>query len=168
MPSCSYSPSCSSGHIRPSMTRARQSVTSIASCSTLYTKSASAPVKSILTRHDSGISLATTTKISRKKKRSSPSVRFVEAPMKHHHHSPVSPTHSLPHSPLSSRRKIKPNRWFTRWWKNTPSTPPRPTISGPYNLGRTASLVDVYSGRSRPTKYGRLKRLWMGVTSVVR
>lgn len=161
----SYSRSYS-GHNRPSMNRARQSVSSIASCSTVYTKSAPAPVKSILTRHDSGISLATT---FRKKKRSSPSVRFVEAPTGHFHHSPILPTlrHSLPSTP-SGRRKIKPCRWFTRWWKNTPGTPPRPTISGPYSLGCTVSLVDVYSSRSKPTECGRLKRFWMRVTSVVR
>ncbi|KAG1749665.1 uncharacterized protein EDB91DRAFT_1244283 [Suillus paluster] len=155
-----------SEQLRPSMHRARQSVSSIASCSTVYTKSAPAPVKSILTRHDSGISLATTTKTSRRKKRSPPSVKFVEAPTVHYNYSP-SPLHS-PLATSSIPRKDKPGRWFTRWWKNTPGTPPRPTISGPYSLGRTASLVDMHSSRSRPTKCGRLKRFWVCVTSVVR
>ncbi|KAG0697799.1 hypothetical protein DFH29DRAFT_132266 [Suillus ampliporus] len=158
-----------SEQLRPTMHRARQSVSSIASCSTVYTKSAPAPVKSILTRHDSGISLATTTKTCRKKKRSPPSVKFVEAPTVYYDHPPIP---SPPHSPLatsSGPKKHKPSRrWFTRWWKNTPSTPPRPTISGPYNLARTASLVDMHNSRSRPTKCGRLKRLWVHVTSVVR
>jgi hypothetical protein len=165
MPS-SYSRPCSE-HIRPSMNRARQSVTSISSCSTAYTRSAHPPVKSILTRHDSGISLATT-KTARKKKRSPPSVRFVETPMDHYGHSPISSSPPSPPSTSPGQRKVKSSRWFTRWWKNAPGTPPRPTISGPYSLGRTASLVDVYSSRSRPIKCGRLKRFWIRVTSVVR
>ncbi|KAG2370222.1 hypothetical protein BDR07DRAFT_1476223 [Suillus spraguei] len=172
MPSSPEIPSYSryrSEYFRPPMHRARQSVSSIASSSTAYTKSASTPVKSILTRHDSGISLATTAKASRKKKRSPPSVKFVEAPTVYHSHHDYSPVPSPSHSPLatpSSQSKNKPNRWFARWWKPTP--PPRPTISGPYNLARTASLVDVYTYRSKPTQYGRLKRFWVRVTSVVR
>jgi hypothetical protein len=174
MPSSPGIPSYSryrSEYLQPPMHRARQSVSSIASSSTVYTKSApaSAPVKSILTRHDSGISLATTTKTSRKKKRSSPSVKFVESPTVYHSHHGYSPIPSPPRSPLetpSSRSKNKPSRWFVRWWKPTP--PPRPTISGPYSLARTASLADVYSHRSQPTQCGRLKRFWVRVTSVVR
>ncbi|KAG2045232.1 hypothetical protein BDR03DRAFT_938255 [Suillus americanus] len=159
-----------SEYLQPPAHRARQSVSSIASSSTVYTKSAPAPVKSILTRHDSGISLATTTKTSRKKKRSPPSVKFVEAPTVYHSHHDNSPIHSPPHSPLatpSGQSKNKPSRWFARrWWKPTP--PPRPTISGPYSLAHTASLVDVYSHRSKPTQCGRLKRFWVRITSVVR
>ncbi|KAG2123588.1 hypothetical protein DEU56DRAFT_829275 [Suillus clintonianus] len=168
MPSSPGMPSYSryrSEYLRPPMHRARQSVSSIASCSTVYTKTAPTQVKSILTRHDSGISLATT-KTSRKKKRSPPSVKFVEAPMVYHGHSPIpSPPHSPP-ATSSGRRKKEPRRWFARWWK--PNPPPRPTISGPYSLARTASLVDVYSSRSKPTQCGRLKRFWVRVTSAVR
>ncbi|KAG2057175.1 hypothetical protein BDR06DRAFT_952313 [Suillus hirtellus] len=158
-----------SEYIRPPMHRARQSVSSIASSSTVYTKSASAPVKSILTRHDSGISLATTTKTSRRKKRSAPSVKFVEVPTVYHSHHAYSPIPSPPHSPLatpSGQSKSKPSRWFARWWK--PTAPPRPTISGPYSLAHAASLVDVYSQRSKSSQCGRLKRFWVRVTSVVR
>ncbi|KAG1889350.1 hypothetical protein F4604DRAFT_837264 [Suillus subluteus] len=150
-----------SEYFQPPTHRARQSVSSIASSSTVYTKSAPAPVKSILTRHDSGISLATTTKTSRKKKRS-PSVKFVEAPTVYHSHRDYSPIHLPPHSPLatpSGQSRNKPSRWLARWWKPTP--PPRPMISGPYSLAHTASLVDVYSHRSKPTQCGRLKRFWV-------
>jgi len=158
-----------SENLQHSMNRARQSVSSIASCSTVYTKSAPVPVKSILTRHDSGISLATTTKTSRRKKRSPASVRFVEPPMVYNHSQLPSISSALHSSPISSgQRKIGRSRWFARWWKNTPSTPPRPTISGPYSLGRTASLVDVHTSRSRLTKCGRLKRFWIRVTGVAR
>lgn len=158
-----------SEYLQPPMHRARQSVSSIASSSTVYTKSAPAPVKSILTRHDSGISFATTTKTSRKKKRSPPSVKFVEAPTVYHSHHVYSPIPSPPHSPVatpSGQSKNIPSQWFARWWKPTP--PPRPTISGPYSLARTASLVDMYSHRSKPTQCGRLKRFWVRVTSVIR
>lgn len=172
MPSSPGIPSYSryrSEYPRPPMHRARQSVSSIASSSTVYTKSGPAPVKSILTRHDSGISLATTTKTSRKKKRSSPSVKFVESPTVYHSHHDYLPIPSPPHSPLETplgQSKNKPSRWFARWWKPTP--PPRPTISGPYSLARTASLAGVYNHRSQPTQCGRLKQFWVRVTSVIR
>ncbi|KIK99901.1 hypothetical protein PAXRUDRAFT_414954 [Paxillus rubicundulus Ve08.2h10] len=146
---------------------ARHSTTSIGSCSTVQTKIA-LPVKSILTRHDSGISMAATSKPThRKKKRSPPSVKFVDAPTIYYDHgvylSMPSPHSSPP--PASDRQKIKPSRWFTRWWKR-PSPSSRPVISGPYSLSSTASLVDVYSSRS--PKPGKLKLLWMRVASVIR
>ncbi|KIJ68775.1 hypothetical protein HYDPIDRAFT_107020 [Hydnomerulius pinastri MD-312] len=155
--------------------RARQSVSSIGSCSTIQTRTV--PVKSILTRHDSGISMATTTNAKttsrggRKKKRSPPSVKFVEAPTVHYDHGvyintpPCSPPATLG---VSGRRKrVKPSRWFTRWWKRSPSPPPRPVISGPYHLSYTASLVDVYASRSEKAGGGRLKRLWVRITSAI-
>ena len=146
--------------------RARQSVSSIGSCSTVHTRSA-APIKSILTRHDSGISMATTTKFRRrKKKRSPPSVKFVDAPTIHYDDSVYcnTPPPRSPPSPPSGPRK--PMHWFTRWWKK-PSTPPRPLISGPYHLSYTASLVDVHSLRAPTPKPGRLKQLWHRLTSVI-
>ncbi|KAG1825566.1 uncharacterized protein BJ212DRAFT_1474965 [Suillus subaureus] len=103
-PGMSSYPRYRSEYFRPPIHRARQSVSSIASSSTVYTKSAPAPVKSILTRHDSGISLATTTKTSRKKKRSPPSVKFVEVPTVYHSHHDYSPIPSPPHSPWQLRQ----------------------------------------------------------------
>jgi hypothetical protein len=146
---------------------ARHSTTSIGSCSTVQTKT-TLPVKSILTRHDSGISMATTSKPTRrKKKRSPPSVKFVDAPTVYYDHGVyVSiPSPRSPSSPTPDRQKIKPIRWFTKWWKR-PTPSPRPVISGPYNLSYTASLVDVYGSRS--PKPGRLKQLWIRVASAIR
>ncbi|KAF9229690.1 hypothetical protein BS17DRAFT_771795 [Gyrodon lividus] len=149
--------------------RARQSVSSIGSYSTVQTRSA-VPVKSILTRHDSGISMATTNKPTRRKKRSPPSVKFVDAPTVYYDHGvyPDVPPPRSPSSPTSVRRKMKPSRWFTRWWKRSPSPPPRPVISGPYHLSYTTSLADVYGSRSPKSGSGRLTQLWIRVTSVVR
>ncbi|KAG9314676.1 hypothetical protein JVU11DRAFT_5481 [Chiua virens] len=144
------------------VSRARQSVSSIGSCSTAHTRSA-VPVKSILTRHDSGISMVTTTKSTRRKKRRTlPSVKFVDAPTVHYEDDIYcnDPFRSPP-SPLDPP---EPTRWFTRWWKRSP--PPRPPISGPYHLSYGASLADAYTSRSKP-KSGRLKRLWQQLTSLV-
>lgn len=142
--------------------RARQSVSSIGSCSTVQTRSAP-PIKSILTRHDSGISMATTTKSARrKKKRSPPSVKFVDAPTVHCDNAPP------PRSPPSPSEPRNPTRWFTQWWKKSSTPPPRPLISGPYHLSYTASLVDVYNSRTPKPKPGRLKQLWHRLTSVIR
>ncbi|KAH7929361.1 hypothetical protein BV22DRAFT_1029606, partial [Leucogyrophana mollusca] len=141
--------------------RARQSVSSIGSSSTVQTKAA--PTKSILTRHDSGISM--TTKSSRKKKRAPPSVKFVEAPTVHYDHG-VYGTPPCP-PPSARRRRIRFSRLFTRWWKSPPSSPKRPTISGPYHLSYTASLVEVYSIRSSKTEHGKFRRFWGRVTSAI-
>ncbi|KAG1848406.1 hypothetical protein C8R48DRAFT_778916 [Suillus tomentosus] len=97
----------------------------------MYTKSAPAPVKSILTRHDSGISLATTTKTSRRKKWSAPSVKFVEAPTVYHSHHAYSPIPSPPHSPLatpSGQRKSKPSRCFDSSFTSSPIATPSPAL----------------------------------------
>ncbi|KAH7883928.1 hypothetical protein F5I97DRAFT_1617038 [Phlebopus sp. FC_14] len=140
--------------------RARQSVSSIGSCSTVQTRTI--PVKSILTRHDSGISMVTT---RRKRKHSPPSVKFVDAPTVHYDHGVYRNT-SPPCSPSASaaRRRMKGSRWLTMWWKRSPGPPPRPTISGPYHLSYSASLVDVYGSRSPKPVPGRLKRFWIRVT----
>lgn len=144
--------------------RARQSVSSIGSCSTVHTRSTH-PIKSILTRHDSGVSMATTAlSTRRKKKRSPPSVKFVDAPTIHYangvyHNSPP----RSPPSPPSERQK--PSRWFAKWWKRSP--PPRPPISGPYHLSYTASLADVHTLRAPKPKPGRLKQLWHRFTSMI-
>ncbi|KAH0838621.1 hypothetical protein J3R83DRAFT_6944 [Lanmaoa asiatica] len=144
--------------------RARQSVSSIGSCSTVQTRSA-APIKSILTRHDSGISMATTTKSTRrKKKRSPPSVKFIDAPTVHYDDAVY---HNTPPPRSPSSRGRKPTRWFTKWWKKPSSPPSRPPISGPYHLSYTASLVDVYTSRPPKPKPGRLKQLWQRLTSVI-
>ena len=143
-----------------------QSVSSIGSCSTAHTRSA-APIKSILTRHDSGVSMATTaTSTRRKKKRSPSSVKFVDTPTVHYHHG-VShdPPPRSPPSPPSERQK--PTRWFIRWWRRDSTPPPRPPISGPYRLSYTASLVDVHTSRTPEPKPGRLKQLWQRLTSVI-
>ncbi|KAI6032067.1 hypothetical protein BKA83DRAFT_258258 [Pisolithus microcarpus] len=124
------------------LSRARQSVSSIGSCSTVQTRSA--PVKSILTRHDSGISMATA-KTRRTKKRSPPSVKFVDPPTVHYD---------------------CPAEWFIKWWRRKPSPPPRPTISGPYRLSQAASLTDSRA-RSRKPEPGKLKRLWLRVTNAI-
>ncbi|KAG1893141.1 uncharacterized protein F5891DRAFT_1196766 [Suillus fuscotomentosus] len=95
------------------------------------TKSAPAPVKSILTRHDSGISLATTTKTSLRKKWSAPSVKFVEAPTVYHSHHAYSPIPSPPHSPLatpSGQRKSKPSRCFDSSFTSSPIATPSPAL----------------------------------------
>ncbi|KAG8220125.1 hypothetical protein J3R82DRAFT_1146 [Butyriboletus roseoflavus] len=147
------------------VSRARQSVSSIGSCSTIQTGSA-APMKSILTRHDSGISMATSTKcIRRKKKRSPPSVKFVDAPTVHYDDAVY--YNAPPRSSSSPSQARKPTRWFTKWWKRSSSPPPRPPISGPYHLSHTASLVDVYTSRSPMPKPGRLKELWHRLTSMI-
>ena len=130
------------------VSRARQSVSSIGSCSSIHSPSAT-PIKSILTRHDSGVSMTTT---RRKRKRSPPSVKFVDAPT-------VCGDVPPPRSPPSERR-----RWFEKWCKRSP--PPRPSISGPYHLSYSASLVDVRSRAPKP-KHGRLKRLWNRLTSLI-
>ncbi|KAN0100931.1 hypothetical protein V8E55_000915 [Tylopilus felleus] len=166
-----FDPSPSSPYSRPrwspssegtGVSRARQSVSSIGSCSTIHTRSA-LPIKSILTRHDSGISMATTAASTRRKKRRSPpSVKFVDAPTVHYdnavyHNSPP------PSSPSERQRSI---HWFTKWLKKSP-THPRPSISGPYHLSYAASLVDVHSSRAPKPKPGRLKRLWDRLTSMI-
>jgi len=165
-PSSPYSRPRWSPSLEGGVSRARQSVSSIGSYSTIHTRSAP-PIKSILTRHDSGISMATTTMSTRRKKRRSPSsVKFVDAPTVHcdnavYHNTP-------PHSPpFSPSERQKPTRWFTKWWKR-PSTPkPRPPISGPYHLSYTASLVDVHASRAPTPKPGRLKQLWQRLTSMI-
>ncbi|KIO07491.1 hypothetical protein M404DRAFT_998222 [Pisolithus tinctorius Marx 270] len=145
------------------VSRARQSVSSIGSCSTVQTRTA--PVKSILTRHDSGISMATT-KTRRTKKRSPPSVKFVDPLTGHNDDSKLS---SPPCSPplaasSSSRRKLTPAEWFMKWWRRKPNPPPRPTISGPYRLSQAASLAESRA-KSRKPEPGKLKRLWLRVTN---
>ncbi|KAH7914447.1 hypothetical protein BJ138DRAFT_1143761 [Hygrophoropsis aurantiaca] len=156
-----WSPASEHGSHFP-LHRARQSVSSIGSCSTVQTKAA--PVRSILTRHDSGVSMAT--KSSRKKKGSPPSVKFVESPTVHYADSGYG---SPPRSPPgTSRRKLRFNRLFTRWWKSPPSSPKRPTISGPYHLSYASSLVDVYSIRSSKTEHGRFRQFWRRVTNSIR
>ncbi|KAF8139914.1 hypothetical protein EV363DRAFT_1153751 [Boletus edulis] len=165
-PSSPYSRPRWSPSLEGGVSRARQSVSSIGSFSTIHTRSAP-PIKSILTRHDSGISMATMTTSSRRKKRRSPSsVKFVDAPTVHcdnavYHNTP-------PRSPPSSpSERQKPTRWFTKWWKR-PSTPkPRPPISGPYHLSYTASLVDVHASRAPTPKPGRLKQLWQRLSSMI-
>ena len=165
-PSSPYSrPRWSPSSDGPSLSRSRQSVSSIGSCSTVHTRSAP-PIKSILTRHDSGISMATTTKSTRrKKKRSPPSVKFVDAPTVYYDNAVYhnTPPRSPPYPP-SERQK--PTRWFTRWWKK-PAPPPRPPISGPYHLSHTASLVDVHASRAPKPKPGRLKQLWNRLTRMI-
>ncbi|KAF8550305.1 hypothetical protein OG21DRAFT_1514168 [Imleria badia] len=144
--------------------RARQSVSSIGSCSTVHTRSPQ-PIKSILTRHDSGISMATTTlSTRRKRKRSPPSVKFVAAPTVYY---PNGVYHNSPprSPPLPPSERQKPARWFTKWWKR-PSAPPRPPISGPYHLSYAASLVDDHISRPKP-RPGRLKQLWHRLTSMI-
>lgn len=146
--------------------RARQSVSSIGSYSTLQTRSA-APIKSILTRHDSGISMATTSKSTRRKKKRSPSsVKFVDAPTVHYDDA-VYYNAPPPRSPPSPAQPRKPTRWFTKWWKRSSIPPQRPPISGPYHLSYTASLADVYTSRSPMPKPGRLRQLWHRLTSVI-
>ncbi|KIM62202.1 hypothetical protein SCLCIDRAFT_1215263, partial [Scleroderma citrinum Foug A] len=145
--------------------RARQSVSSIGSCSTVHTRTM--PVKSILTRHDSGISMGTTAKPKRARKRSPPSVKFVDVPTVYYERSGY---HSPPCSPSSSssgRQKSTPTGWFMKWWKRSHSPPPRPTISGPYHLSHAASLVDHQALRARKSEPGRLKRLWIRVTNAI-
>lgn len=157
-----WSPSDSSSG---GVSRARQSVSSIGSCSTVQTGSA-APMKLILTRHDSGISMATSAKcIRRKKKRSPPSVKFVDAPTVHYDDAVYYNT--PPRSPPSPPSQARKTPWFTKWWKRPSSPPPRPPISGPYHLSYTASLVDVYTSRSPNPKPSRLKQLWHRLTSVI-
>jgi hypothetical protein len=123
----------------------RVSVSSIGSCSSIH--SPATPIKSILARHDSGVSMATT--IRRKKRRAPPSVKFVDAP--------------TVCGDVPSERK--PTPWFPKWCKRSP--PPRPQISGPYHLSYTASLVDVHASRTPKPKHGRLKRLWDRLTSMM-
>lgn len=151
----------------PANNRARQSVSSIGSCSTVQTRTM--PVKSILTRHDSGISMATTAKSRRARKRSPPSVKFVDVPTVHYersgYHSPSPPC--SPSSSSPGRQKSTPTAWFMKWWKRSHSPPPRPTISGPYHLSHTASLVETRALRSRKSEPGRLKRLWNRVTNAI-
>ncbi|KAL4068385.1 hypothetical protein V8B97DRAFT_2009042 [Scleroderma yunnanense] len=145
--------------------RSRQSVSSIGSCSTVQTRTV--PVKSILTRHDSGVSMSTTTRTRRPKKRSPPSVKFVDIPTVHYERSGYHSPPCSPSSPSSSpgQRKLSPTGWFMKWWKRSHSPPPRPTISGPYRLSHTASLVDLR--RSRKSEPGKLKRLWIRVTNAI-
>ncbi|KAG1716777.1 hypothetical protein ID866_375 [Astraeus odoratus] len=149
------------------LSRARQSVSSIASGSTVQTRTV--PVKSILTRHDSGISMATTAKARRTKKRSTPSVKFVDAPTVHYERSEYfTPPSSPPCSPTSSSApKLTSARWWMKWWKKSSGPPPRPTISGPYHLSHTASLVDLHAARNRKPKPGKLKRLWIRLTDAI-
>lgn len=145
--------------------RARQSVSSIGSCSTR----SAPPIKSILTRHDSGISMATTSRSTRRKKKRSPSsVKFVDAPTVHYDNTiyyNTSPPRSPPSPPSEPR---KPTRWFTKWWKKSPTPPSRPFISGPYHISYTPSLVDLYAPRTPKPKPGRLKQIWHRLTSVIR
>ncbi|KAI6159515.1 hypothetical protein EDD17DRAFT_1762278 [Pisolithus thermaeus] len=147
------------------LSRARQSVSSIGSCSTVHTRSA--PVKSILTRHDSGISMATA-KTRRTKRRSPPSVKFVDPPTVHYDCVRYSSSsYSPPLSASSSgRQKVKPAEWFIKWWRRKPNPPPRPTISGPYRLSQAASLAESRA-RSRKPEPGKLKRLWLRVTNAM-
>ena len=140
------------------VSRARQSVSSIGSCSTMHSPSA-APVKSILTRHDSGVSMATTTASTRRKKKRTPtSVKFVDAPTVYDHYDVPPPR---PPTPPSERR------WFPKWCRRSSTPPPRPPISGPYHLSYTASLVDAHSSRAPKPKHGRLKQLWHRLTSML-
>ena len=162
-PRWSPSPDLSNGPVY----RARQSVSSIGSCSTLQTRS-SPPIKSILARHDSGVSMATTSlSTRRRRKRSPPSVKFVDAPTVHYddgiYYSPP-----LRSSPSPPSEPPKPTRWFTKWWKKSSTPPPRPPISGPYHISYTASLVDAHTPRRPKPKTGRLKQLWSRLTSVIR
>ncbi|KAI6045173.1 hypothetical protein EDC04DRAFT_2638879, partial [Pisolithus marmoratus] len=147
------------------LSRARQSVSSIGSCSTVQTRTA--PVKSILTRQDSGISMATT-KTRRTKRRSPPSVKFVDPPTVYYDSSRYSsPSCSPPlPAPSSDRRQLHPAEWFMKWWRRKPNLPPRPTISGPYRLSHAPSLADS-RGRSRKPEPGKLKRLWIRVTNAI-
>lgn len=147
------------------LSRSRQSVSSIGSCSTVQTRSA--PVKSILTRHDSGISMATA-KTRRTKKRSPPSVKFVDPPTVHYDCVRYSSSSCSPPLPTSSpgQQKLNPAEWFIKWWRRKPSPPPRPTISGPYRLSQAASLADSRA-RSRKPEPGKLKRLWLRVTNAI-
>lgn len=147
------------------LSHARLSVSSIGSCSTVQTRSA--PVKSILTRHDSGISMATA-KTRRTKKRSSPSVKFVDHPTVHYDCVRYSSSSYSPPLPASSpdQQKLKAADWFIKWWRRKPSPPPRPTISGPYRLSQAASLADARA-RSRKPEPGKLKRLWLRVTNAI-
>ncbi|KIO07498.1 hypothetical protein M404DRAFT_998230 [Pisolithus tinctorius Marx 270] len=107
-----------------------------------------------------------TTKTRRTKKRSPPSVKFVDPSTGHNDDSRLSSPPCSPPlaAPSSSRRKLTPAEWFMKWWRRKPNPPPRPTISGPYRLSQAASLAESRA-KSRKPEPGKLKRLWLRVTN---